>query len=59
MSAHIPDDAVVGLAEEDYRFIQAYLRGEVTQAQFDARYRGADGRVAIPVTVVDPGTADE
>lgn len=52
----LPDDAVVGLAEEDYRFIQAYLRGEVTQAQFEARYMTADGRIAVPVAVVDPGT---
>lgn len=54
----LPDDAAIGLANEDYEFIKAYTEGKVTKAEFHARYM-RDGRVAIPVTVLDPGTPKE
>lgn len=57
-SESLPDDAVIGLANEDYEFIKAYTEGKVTEAEFNARYM-RDGRIAIPVTVLDPGTPKE
>lgn len=51
----LPDDAVVGLADEDYRFIQGYIQGEVSEEQFRERYE-RDGRIQIPVQLIDPGT---
>jgi len=54
----LPDDAVVGIAPEDYEFIRRYTEGEVSEEEFNARYRQPDGRIAIPVRLLDPGTPD-
>ena len=52
----IPDDAVIGVAEEDIAFLSAYTDGQVSEEDFLARYRQPDGTIAIPAILVDPGT---
>jgi len=52
----IPDDAQVGLAEEDYQFISDVAAGRRTLDEFVARY-GSPPR--IPVRLVDPHPAWE
>ena len=55
----LPDDAVIGVAEEDFAFLAAYTDGLVSEDEFRARYQQPDGTVAIPAVLVDPGTRKE
>ena len=51
MADSIPDDARVGLAEEDYQFISDVAAGRRTLDEFVARY-GSPARV--PVVLLPP-----
>lgn len=53
----IPNDAIIGIKEDDFNFLTDYIDGKVTQAQLLERFGDEEGRICIPCHIVDGGGA--